>query len=331
MIDRRSWKNDPPVGPEQLIESWKHEIDREEAPQHCMSLFTKKSKRKSLLDEESTQSKPVEAVAARVAEEQITREDDEDEARDPHPMALADMKEQTMKIINKALYGPGKLRWSKVEELIRFWTKQGTEESVHLSIILYDRMAEDHEKAKKWSDGQMMFWLKSLIQNWNQGQRENLFETFSAKDMIEQIETWENCIQLDPEIYSTIIDGAAYSQPYLADSLLRRAVESRNKGLIYSHTYNLVIRAWVDAGDPYQAEALLDVMLSEWRNRRDGGAIAAKPNRQSFHWVLLGWANSNESVAAERTEHILEKMDMYAKTRALSSIKPNAATYKWGA
>ena len=148
--------------------------------------------------------------------------------------------------------------------------------------------------------------------------------------MIEQIETWENGIQLDPEIYSNVVDGAAYGQPYLADSLLRRTVETRGKGLIYSHTYNQVIRSWVDSGDPFQAEALLDFMLNEWRIRREGVTVVAKPSRQTFHLVLLGWANSNEPTAAERVEQILEKMEKYSKSGSLTSVKPNAETYKWG-
>ncbi|CAB9513593.1 Pentatricopeptide repeat-containing protein [Seminavis robusta] len=335
-----------------MVDSWRRELEKEHAtPGHCLSFLTGSGKRRTLLDEDSTQSpnqnnnnnnkslSGAMEAANRVAKEADELADtsaaaaaveEEEDQRDPHPMAEQDMKQATMQLISKGNFKLGELDWDKAGDLIQYWTKQGTEESVHLSIILFDRMVEEHEKASKWSDSQMMFWLKAVIQNWNQGQRASKYTTFEPKDMIEQVEVWYNCIELDPEVYSMIIDGAAYSQPYLADSLLRRTVDSRRKGLIYSHTYNQVIKAWVDAGDPYQAEGLLDFMLNEYRNRREGGgAIAAKPNRQSFHLVLLGWASSNESVAAERTQQILEKMDMYSQTGALASVKPNASTYKW--
>ena len=317
-------------GPETLINSWKRAADQDEAPQHCLSFLTK-GRKKTILDEDYEQSgAPKSVVDAPAAGE--TREETE-EVRESHPMdpmAAIEMKDQTLKLVNKESYPVGSLPWDKAEEKLEFWTTQGTEESVHLSIIILDRMMEEHEKATTWSDSQMIYWLKAVIKNWNQGQRGGEFSTFTPSDMIEQVEAWETCIELDPEVYSMIIDGAAYSQPYLADCLLRRTVENQRKGLIYSHTYNQVIRAWVDAGDPYQAESLLDFMLGEWRDRTDGGVvIAAKPNRQSFHWVLLGWANSNENVAAERTESLLNKMHKYSKSGELLAIKPNLDTYKW--
>ena len=304
---------------------WQQQVERKAQP-HCLSLFTIGTKRRSILDEDSVQSR-----SAKPSMNEARKDPNhQDDAREPNPMALIEMKEKTMKLTNKSYSPRGKLDWSKVEEVLQCWTEQGTEESVHLSIIMYDRLVDEREVNSAWSDGQMMFWLKALINNWNQGQRKENFESFTASDMIDQVEAWYNCIELDPEIYAMIIDGAAYSQPWLADSLLRRTVESQHKGLIYSHTYNQVIQAWVNAGDPYQAEALLDFMLGEWRNRGDGGAaIAAKPNRQSFHLVLLGWSRSDEEVAAERTEQILEKMEKYSQTGALANIKPNAATYKW--
>jgi pentatricopeptide repeat protein len=334
---RDECSEDKRVTTDKLVLSWKEELEREHAPAgHCLSFLTGNSKRQSILDEDYIQSpysKPVTgalAAANRVATESVVINSSEVETREPHPISEVEMKQQTMMLINKTQFAIGDLKWDEAAQLIHYWTKQGSEESVHLSIILLDRIIEEHEKAKKWNDSQVVFLLKAVIQNWNKGQRATKFTTFEPKDMIEQVEVWHDSIELDPEVYSTIIDGAAYSQPYLADSLLRKTVDSQRKGMIYSHTYNQVIKAWVDAGDPYQAEALLDFMLDEWRNRNVGGvAIAAKPNRQSFHLVLLGWANSKESVASERTERILEKMELYSKSGSLSSIKPNAATYKW--
>lgn len=315
--------SDPPEVPQGMADYWENQIERKPQP-HCLSFLTK-VKKSSILDEESSVQGRSTAPAL-----QENNKGKDDEMRDPHPLALNEMKAKTMRLTNKEESPMGTLYWDAAEEVLLCWTQQGTEESVHLSIIMYDRMVEEHHFEPKWSDSQMMFWLKALINNWNQGQRVENFGNFTVSDIIKQVEAWYDCIEVDPEIYALIIDGAAYNEPWLADSLLRRTVESNHKGLIYSHTYNQVIQAWVHAGDPYQAEALLDFMLGEWRNKGDGGiAIAAKPNRQAFHWVLLAWARSDEEVAAERTENILAKMEKYSQTGALANLKPNASTYKW--
>jgi len=326
-------KNVRNEGPEQLIEAWKKEINRDQPNQHCLAFLKHGHRKKSILDDDYDPqieaSNKVVAAAEEIAKT-IAKGDDEEREGDSHPMAMLEMKEKTLKLVSKGKYPVGDFLWEKAEEVLRVWVKQRSEESVHLSIILLDRMVEEHERAPKWSDGQMMYWLKAVIRNWDDGQRANNFQTFTPKDMIEQVEAWYTFIELDPEIFSSLIEATIFTQPYLADSLLRRTVNSRQRGLIYSNTYNQVIRAWVDAGDPYQAEALLDFMLNEWQNRGEaGGSIAAKPNRQTFHLVLLGWANSNESVAADRTEHILDKMEKFSKLSSLSTIKPNASTYKW--
>ena len=315
--------------PETLIDSWKRGVEKDEAPPHCLSFITK-GKKKNVLDDDYEQSQAPRSVRdAPVAGEY--REEAEG-LRDPapsDPTVVAEMKEQTLSLVNKESFSVGNLPWDLAEEKLDFWTNQKTEESVHLSIIILDRMMEEHEKATVWSDSQMMYWLKAMIKNWNQAQREVVFSTFFPNDMIEQVEAWETSIDLDAEIYSMLIDGAACSEPHLADSLLRRIAATQRKGLIYSHTYNQVITAWVDAGDPFRAESLLDFMMGEWHNTEGGTVIAAKPNRQSYHWVLLGWANSNESIATERTEAILEKMQKYSRSGTLPGIKPNLDTYKW--
>lgn len=314
--------------PKTMVSSWKPGIEKDEAPPHCLSFLTK-GRKKTVLDDDYEQSQTPRSVRDAPAAGEFRDDNDSRDAPPPNPIVIAEMKEQSLTLVNKESFPVGNFPWDLAEEKLEFWTNQRTEESVHLSIILLDRMMEEHEKAAAWSDSQMMYWLKAVIKNWNQGQREIVFSTFFPNDMVEQVESWETCIDLDAEIYSMLIEGAACSEPHLADSLLRRIAVTHRKGLIYSHTYNQVISAWVDAGDPFRAESLLDFMMAEWHSTEGGAEIAAKPNRQSYHWVLLGWANSSEGVATARTEAILEKMQKYSMAGTLRGIKPNLDTYKW--
>jgi len=310
--------------PVTLKNSRKLNIEKDESPPHCLAFLTKERK-KTEVDEDIKAD-----VGASTAGE--IREGS-GEVRDRtlvDPVAVYKMKQDTLRLVSKEQYPVGKLSWKKTEANLLIWTAQGTEDSVHLSIIILDRMLEEQEHVPQWSDCQLLYWLKAVIQNWSHGQEINAFLKFTPNDMIEQVEVWGNYVELDPEVYSMLIKGAAVTKPALADSLLRRTVRTKKRNLIYSHTYNQVIRAWVDAEEPYQAESLLDFMLSEWSNRAktNNSTVAAKPDRQSFHWVLLGWAKSSEPKAAANTEAILDKMLKLSQS-GLSSVDPNLDTYRW--
>jgi hypothetical protein len=177
---RDECSEDKRVTTDKLVLSWKEELEREHAPAgHCLSFLKGNSKRQSILDEDYIQSpysKPVTgalAAANRVATESVVINSSEVETREPHPISEVEMKQQTMMLINKTQFAIGDLKWDEAAQLIHYWTKQGSEESVHLSIILLDRIIEEHEKAKKWNDSQVVFLLKAVIQNWK-GQQSSL-------------------------------------------------------------------------------------------------------------------------------------------------------------
>lgn len=305
----------------QGMDYWDQRMNHQ--PNHCLSFFTggkSKISRSDTIDYDN--------LSINTNFTKLSLATHMQQQQEISPLQLIEIKEKTLSFVNKQIYPVGHFPWIKVEEVLNIWTNQATEESVHLTVLVMNRMVEEHEKAPEWSDGQMTSWLKSVIKNWNKGQRMHAFSVFTPTDMLERVETWSTTIDTDPEVYAMVIDGAAASEPWLADCLLRRTVESQEKGCIYTKTYNSVLRAWAEAADPFQAEDLLDFMIDEWNHRGDS-TVAARPNRSSFHWVLLAWSKSNEPEAPERTEKLLEKMESHSVDEDSSSVQPDAVTYKW--
>jgi hypothetical protein len=69
-------------------------------------------------------------------------------------------------------------------------------------------------------------------------------------------------------------------------------------------TYHGVLYAWAAAGKPYEAEALLRRMYSEYLQGDD----KVRPELPTFTTVIFAWAKSGRPEAAERAEQILDAM-----------------------
>ena len=94
-------------------------------------------------------------------------------------------------------------------------------------------------------------------------------------------------------------------------------------------TYNSVMQAWANVGNPQRAEAILMALMG----REDGITTVPVvsrlvPTTISFHIVINGWAKHGGSEAGERAEAILDLMSQLKDADGISTpIKPMVKTF----
>jgi pentatricopeptide repeat protein len=123
--------------------------------------------------------------------------------------------------------------------------------------------------------------------------------------------------------------AAAKDAPARAEALLDRMSQFYVEPDIVS--YNTVILAWSNAGQPQHAEALLEEMYHAWvedskEGRNSSDTTMIQPDRISFNTVISAWARSNEPNAAERAQSILKRM-YDPQDMGTLQVTPNIITY----
>lgn len=113
--------------------------------------------------------------------------------------------------------------------------------------------------------------------------------------------------------------------PARAEALLDRMSQFYVEPDVVS--YNTVILAWSNAGEPARAEAFLEEMFHAWiQDTKEGHADTIRPDRVTFNTVISAWARSNDPDAAERAQSILRRMYDPQDMGALQ-VTPNIVTY----
>jgi pentatricopeptide repeat protein len=123
----------------------------------------------------------------------------------------------------------------------------------------------------------------------------------------------------------TANQAASQDAPARAEALLDRMSQLYVEPDVVS--YNTVILAWSNAGEPKRAEALLEEMFHAWvQDTKEGHADIIRPDRVTFNTVISAWARSNDPDAAERAQSILRRMYDPQDMGALQ-VTPNIVTY----
>jgi pentatricopeptide repeat protein len=132
-----------------------------------------------------------------------------------------------------------------------------------------------------------------------------------------------------------------------ADAILQEMIERASKGDQQMRpnaiVYNTVLHIWSILGNPERAEALLQQMYDDFKNK---GHAGAEPNSSSFTSVITAWSNfqkidsvtstsvSNSSNTRERNIHvgergeaILRRMQELHASGELRDVKPNVLSF----
>jgi pentatricopeptide repeat protein len=124
--------------------------------------------------------------------------------------------------------------------------------------------------------------------------------------------------------------GRKYTAAYQTDPARAEALLDRMSRLYVEPdvvSYNTVILAWSNAGEPKRAEALLEEMFHAWvQDTKEGHADSIRPDRVTFNTVISAWARSNDPDAAERAQSILRRM-YDAQDMGALKVTPNIVTY----
>jgi pentatricopeptide repeat protein len=124
---------------------------------------------------------------------------------------------------------------------------------------------------------------------------------------------------------SYAVNQASKDAPARAEALLDRMSQLYVEPDVVS--YNTVILAWSNAGQPKRAEALLEEMFHAWgQDTKEGHADIIRPDRVTFNTVISAWARSNDPDAAERAQSILRRMYDPQDMGALQ-VTPDIVTY----
>lgn len=132
------------------------------------------------------------------------------------------------------------------------------------------------------------------------------------------------------EFVATLKELVASKRPgYLdsAENLLRTMVQDYHAKVSDvapgGESYNTVIHAYAEAGDPAKAEGLLFLMWKDF----EAGNPNAEPNTRVYTSVLSAWHKSGLEEAAEHCEIILERMHYLYATGKATLCKPDLFTY----
>jgi pentatricopeptide repeat protein len=125
--------------------------------------------------------------------------------------------------------------------------------------------------------------------------------------------------------HAAAYQAAVSDAPARAEALLDRMSQLYVEPDVVS--YNTVILAWSNAGEPKRAEALLEEMFHAWvQDTKVGHADIIRPDRVTFNTVISAWARSNDPDAAERAQSILRRM-YDAQDMGALQVTPNIVTY----
>jgi pentatricopeptide repeat protein len=135
------------------------------------------------------------------------------------------------------------------------------------------------------------------------------------------------------------IGGGSYGSSYTDDAVATKDAPARAEALLDRmsqfyvepdiSSYNAVLLAWSNAGQPHHAEALLEEMYHVWvQDIKEGfsDTTIIQPNRISFNTVISAWARSDEPNAAERAQSLLKRMYDPLDMGALQ-VTPDIITY----
>jgi hypothetical protein len=87
--------------------------------------------------------------------------------------------------------------------------------------------------------------------------------------------------------------------------------------------YNKVIHGYAEACQPYNAEAIMNLMCAMY----DEGDEMAQPNTRHYTSLMYAWQRSHHVDAPEHCEQILRKMHELHELGVLPNCKPDAYTY----
>jgi pentatricopeptide repeat protein len=110
-----------------------------------------------------------------------------------------------------------------------------------------------------------------------------------------------------------------------AEQLLRSLLKNGSKIQPSRVSFNACIKAWARAGQPKEAQRLLEEM--KLRAANDGSDYLA-PDKISYTTVICAWAKSDASAAAaKQAEGLLREMEHKYECTKQSNIRPDVVAY----
>jgi pentatricopeptide repeat protein len=201
-----------------------------------------------------------------------------------------------------------------------------------LSMLIYGTTRHPRWKSTSTSNSQSMWMLtaafaESLLDRMTDPEKGATGFVPSTSNLNAVLYAWAKSGESSNGSSSSHGHTAAHDAPARAEALLDRMSQ-----LHYVEpdvvSYNTVLLAWSNAGEPKRAEALLEEMFHAWvQDTKEGHADSTiRPDRVTFNTVISAWARSNDPDAAERAQSILRRM-YDAQDMGALQVTPDIVTY----